>query len=79
MDNNKPLTPPRALAVGEQYCMDVEVYLNGVKQDKVTAYNQDEGWIDRYITENGKLKIFGDSLKIKRLKGDVEPRWIKEK
>lgn len=76
--------PPRQLSINDRPinpdCFNVQVWLDGVRQTRVTAYNQDEGWIERHITdENGNVKIFCDKIRQERINGTVEIKWIEGK
>lgn len=73
------LGPPRSLDT-ETYlrlnCRPIIVTLNGQQQRFVAAYNVDEGWIERYITdEHGKLSIYQDECRSEIVRGIVMVFW----
>lgn len=72
-------TPPRALdcdAYVRLGSRPIIVTLNGMQQRYVAAYNVDEGWIERYITdEHGDLSIYEDEYRSEIVRGIVMVFW----
>lgn len=53
----------------------VAVFLDGVKQDEVTEANDAEGWIVRYVIEDGRCRTNGYDLMTERVHGKVVIKW----
>jgi hypothetical protein len=71
---------PLIVRIGKRY----DVLLNGRPITKVIAYNCDEGWIRRFLTDSrGKIRLFpiggpgqrGSNVREETLVGQVTVRW----
>lgn len=73
--------PPRKLSVKDDTpdVFNVEIHLDGVKQEHVIDYDQESGYVTRYVQgEDGKLVIDPekDTFKTERVPGEVLIYWI---
>lgn len=71
--------PPRTLDI-EGYkrlgCRPLIVTVNGAQQRLVTAYNVDDGWVERYKTdERGNLSMYQDEYVTEIVRGVVMVFW----
>lgn len=71
--------PPRALDLEGHKALGhrpVIVTLNGMQRRYIAAYNVDEGWIERYITdERGNPSIYEDEFRTEIVRGIVMVFW----
>lgn len=50
----------------------IKISLNGVEQRNVVAYNCDEGWLERYTSDqNDRYLVRGHEMVVERLEGLV--------
>jgi hypothetical protein len=53
----------------------VDVWLDGVKQDRVVSFDMDHGWLRRFKTDaEGEAQIEGDEFATEILRGEIELR-----
>ncbi len=51
-----------------------EVFLDGVLQSELTAFDRDAGWVERYRLRDGKPYVDGDQIAMERVCGIVTVR-----
>jgi hypothetical protein len=50
----------------------IKVYLNGVEQQQVVAFNTKEGWVEKYAVTDAGLVVVDGELVTERFEGAVQ-------
>ena len=53
----------------------LNVWVDGVLQDKVIAFDRDEGFVERYCQREGEMFIEGDEVAKETVTGEVAISW----